>query len=134
LVVANGWHCEECGTFHAESVLHTKITVDLFPRDYAAVATFCSFECLDQYRSGEYSDMHDRPYPTDVRYEDAVITRPTHPSLGDYEEAKEIVRVHLWAGSVIPEGTAAGDLLDAEFERALRTLEAYERNIRKEEF
>jgi hypothetical protein len=60
--MSNGWHCEACGEFFAESIVHTKITVEMEPRDYAAAATYCSLACLDKERADPVlSDLVDRP-------------------------------------------------------------------------
>ena len=68
--MSNGWHCEACERFFAESIVHTKITVELEPRDYAAPTTYCSFACLDEHRATpEIHDLVDRPeHPVKVRF------------------------------------------------------------------
>jgi len=74
----------------------------------------------------EEFDIH---VPINRNREKRVDPSP-RPTYEDYTSAKETIRAVMAAYKSIPEGTAAEDAIDAEFEAAQRTVDEYERGMR----
>ena len=74
----SGWSCENCGMFHLDVHVVTKIVVSIEPREYAAEITLCSLRCFDEYRSQlddslAWAQEHDESRP---RFCQRVIEQP----------------------------------------------------------
>ncbi len=70
--MSTGWYCDNCGIFHEEVHLVTKITLEFQPRDYANPMTLCSLGCLDESREdlndqAAWASEHDASSPKFVR-------------------------------------------------------------------